>query len=182
MVRDSGEVASVDDPATVEFFPCPLGRQGVWMLFAQDPATLVQDIGVAGLRFRSPAAAGRDPGELVTNDYRVRMVFAEDPHAPGKKLTVGGLGLLPLAFLGADPGELVQGGQGPGMLGAKYPAPVAEDRVEDPPGFTEPAPLLVRDRPCEFVAGQQGPGIVRAQDADAFIEGFLVARFGGNYP
>lgn len=127
MVRDSGEVASVDDPATVEFFPCPLGRQGVWMLFAQDPA-------------------------------------------------------LPLAFLGADPGELVQGGQGPGMLGAKYPAPVAEDRVEDPPGFTEPAPLLVRDRPCEFVAGQQGPGIVRAQDADAFIEGFLVARFGGNYP
>jgi hypothetical protein len=132
MVRDSGEVASVDDPATVEFFPCPLGRQGVWMLFAQDPATLVQDIGVAGLRFRSPAAAGRDPGELVTNDYRVRMVFAEDPHAPGKKLTVGGLGLLPLAFLGADPGELVQGGQGPGMLGAKYPAPVAEDRVEDP--------------------------------------------------
>ena len=107
------------------------------MLFAQDPATLVQDIGVAGLRFRGPAAAGRDPGKLVTNDHRVRMVFAEDPHAQDKKLTVGGLGLLPLALLSADPGKLVQGGQGPGMLGAKYPAPVAEDRVEDLPGFAE---------------------------------------------
>lgn len=87
MVRDSGEVASVNDPAAVEFFPCPLGRQGVWMLFAQDAPTLVQDIGVAGLRFRSPAAAGRDPGKLVTKDHRVRMVFAEDPHAQDQKVT-----------------------------------------------------------------------------------------------
>jgi hypothetical protein len=53
-----------------------------------------------------------------------------------------------------------------------------EDRVEDLPGFTEPAPFLVRDRPRQFVAGQQGPGIVRAQDADAVIECLPVARFG----
>src|SRR6266496_5360826 len=54
VVRGSCKVTSVDDPATAEFFPRPLSRQGVRMLFAQDPATLVQDIGVAGLRFRGP--------------------------------------------------------------------------------------------------------------------------------
>ena len=105
------------------------------MLFTQDPATLVQDIGVAGLRFRDPAAARRDPGELVTGEHRVRMIFAEDPQAQDKKLAVGGLGLLPLALPGADPGEFVQGGQGPRMLGAEYPAPVAEDRVGRSPGL-----------------------------------------------
>ena len=65
------------------------------------------------------------------------------------------------------------------MLGAKYLAPGAEDRVEDLPRFTEQAPILVRDRPREFVASQQSPGIVRAQDADAVIERLSVAHFGG---
>jgi len=41
VVRGSGKVTSVDDPATAEFFPRPVSRQGVRMLFAQDPATLV---------------------------------------------------------------------------------------------------------------------------------------------
>ena len=84
----------MDYPATAEFFPRFLGRQGVRVLLAQDPAALVQDIGVAGLRFRGPATAGRDPGKLVTSDHRVRMVFAEDPRAQDEKLAVGGLGLL----------------------------------------------------------------------------------------
>ena len=42
----------VDDPAAAEFFQGPLCRQGLRMIFTQDPAVLDPGARVAGLRFR----------------------------------------------------------------------------------------------------------------------------------